>query len=62
MKKGKTALHILCNKTVKVRSSVSKKATGKRRNKKDDEILESGLRETIFCCKPFLSYPSYGPK
>lgn len=26
----------------------------KRRNKKVDEILESGLGGTIFCCKPFL--------
>lgn len=33
----------------------SRKRRWKRRNKKVDEILESGLGGTIFCCKPFLS-------
>lgn len=56
-KESETSLHILCSEKEKMlRSSVSKKATGKKTNKEVDEILESGLHGTIFCCKLFLSF------
>lgn len=52
----KISLHISC--TIRKRQCYvypfRRKPRGKKKNRKVDEILESGLHGTIFCCKLFL--------
>lgn len=48
--------------SLSLRLSFPKKATRKKRNRKVDEILESGLHGTIFCCKLFLLSTLYVAK